>query len=96
MAEILSTLSSAVLSQHTTTGETATGATIGCTTDTAGGTLYWYLSQSNVAPTPAELKAGTNAEQFGNLVPTLGANTVDLTGLTSSTEYWHYWIQETT
>ena len=86
----------AVLSGHTTPAFDATTATIGCTTDTAGGTLYWYLSTSATPPSSADLKAGTGSVQFGNLVPTLGANTVDLTGLTSSTEYWHYWIQETT
>ncbi len=86
----------AILSAHTTTGETATGATIGCTTDTAGGTLYWYLSTSGTAPSPEDLKAGTGAVQFGSKVPDLGTNTEVLTGLTSSTTYWHYWIQETT
>ena len=75
------------------TGETT--ALIGCTTDTAGGTLYWYVSTSATEPSASDLKDGTGSVSFGNLVPSLGANTDTATGLTASTQYWHYWIQET-
>jgi len=86
----------ATLISPTDTNETQTTATIGCTTDTAGGTLYWYVTTSATPPSAADLKAGTGAVDSGSLTPTSGANTVGATGLTPSTTYYHYWIQETT
>jgi len=94
--EIASGPVGAVLSAHTTTAVAETTATIGCTTDTSGGILYWYLSESDQAPSATDLKAGTGAVQSSSLTPTAGQETVDLTGLDPSTTYWHYWIQETT
>ena len=85
----------AVLDTPTVVSITQTTATIGCSTDTAGGTLYWYVSLSATPPSPADLKAGTGSVDFGNLVPTNGANTAGATGLTQNTQYWHYWIQVT-
>ena len=84
----------AVLSDPTVVPAETT-ALIGCTTDTAGGTLYWYVSTSATEPSASDLKDGTGSVSFGNLVPSLGANTDTVTGLTASTQYWHYWIQET-
>ena len=85
----------AVLDTPTIANLAQTTATIGCSTDTAGGTLYWYVSTSATPPSPADLKAGTGAVDFNNLVPTSGANTAGATGLTANTQYYHYWIQET-
>ena len=85
----------AELTLPTDTNETQTTATIGCTTDTAGGTLYWYVSTSATPPSAADLKAGTGAVDSGSLTPSSGANTAGATGLTQNTQYWHYWIQET-
>ena len=86
----------ALLTSGTVTGETQTTATIGCTTDTAGGTLYWYVSLSATPPSPADLKAGTGSVDFGNQVPgATGPQTAGATGLTANTQYWHYWIQVT-
>jgi hypothetical protein len=93
--EIAGAAPSAELTLPTVTPAETT-AEIGCTTDTAGGTLYWYVSQSATAPSAADLKAGTGAVSSGSFTPDLGANTVNATGLTASTQYWHYWIQETT
>ena len=93
--DIIGAPAGAVLTSGTVTGETQTTATIGCTTDTAGGTLYWYVSTSATPPSAADLKAGTGSVDFGNLVPTSGANTAGATGLTANTTYYHYWIQST-
>ena len=101
--EIAGAPAGALLTSGTVTGETQTTATIGCSTDTAGGTLYWYVKQDPngaIAPTPADLKDGTGSAAggtaFGNLVPGgTGPQTAGVTGLTANTQYWHYWIQVT-
>ena len=85
----------ATLSFPTIANLAETTVTIGCSTDTAGGTLYWYVSTSATPPSAVDLKAGTGSVDFGNLVPGLGANTAGSTGLTADTDYYHYWIQET-
>jgi len=85
----------ATLSFPTIANLAETTVTIGCSTDTAGGTLYWYVSTSATPPSAVDLKAGTGSVDFGNLVPGLGANTAGATGLTADTDYYHYWIQET-
>ena len=95
---VLLSLEGAILTNPTFTNLTSSSATIGCTTNTAGGILYWYVSTSATAPdaTNGDMQNGVGAVDFGNLVPTLGANTAGVTGLSANTDYYHYWIQETT
>ena len=83
----------AVLDTPTVTAIAQTTATIGCTTDTAVGTLYWTVTESATA-IAADIKAGTGVDS-GNLVPTLGINTDDVIGLTADTAYYHHWVQVT-
>ena len=90
----------AILSLPTIADLAETSVTIGCSTDTAGGTLYWYVSESATEPSPASLKDGTGSAAggtaFGNQVPgATGPQTAGVTGLTADTDYYHYWIQET-
>lgn len=84
----------ATLSNPTTTGETTNSATIGVTSDTAGGTLYWIVDTTATA-IEADIKAGTGIDS-GNMVPIAGSNSVVATGLASNTAYYHHWVQETT
>jgi hypothetical protein len=82
-----------ILTTDTTTGETQTTAIIGCTTDTAGGTLFWMVS-TNVTETDVAIKAGGGADS-GNLVPVLGVNGgISVTGLVADTDYYNHWVQE--
>lgn len=86
--------SSPVLSLPTETSITATTATVGATTDSATGTLYYYISTSATAPSAADLKAGTGSVTFGSDASlSVGANTFAATGLTASTTYYTYFIQ---
>lgn len=71
-----------------------TTVTVGCTTDTAAGTLYYYISTSATPPTAANLKAGTGAVKFGNVTtPGVGTETFNVTGLNNNTTYYTYFIQ---
>jgi hypothetical protein len=82
-----------VLDTDTTTAITQTTATIGCTTDTAGGTLFWMVS-TNPTETDVAIKAGGGADS-GNLVPVLGVNGgISVTGLVADTDYYNHWVQE--
>ena len=84
----------ATLDTPTITAITQTTATIGCTTDTSGGTLYWTVTESATA-TAADIKAGTGVDS-GNFVPGgTGPQTVGATGLTADTAYYHHWVQVT-
>ncbi len=82
----------AVLSLPTTTGVFDDRATIGCTTDTSGGTLYWMVS-TNATETASAIKAGGGASS-GSFTPSSGANTVLASGLTGNTTYYHHWVQD--
>ena len=84
----------ALLDTPTVTAIAQTTATIGCSTDTAGGTLYWTVTESATA-TAADIKAGTGVDS-GNFVPGgTGPQTVGATGLTADTAYYHHWVQVT-
>ena len=83
------------LTLPTETNITANTATVGCTTDTAAGTLYWFVSTSATAPTAANLKNGTGAynSQFGNIAsPGIGTETFSVTGLAQSGTYYTYFV----
>lgn len=82
-----------VLSAATVASVTATGATVGCSTDTASGTLYWYVSTSATPPSAANLKSGSGSAAYGNVSnPGTGTETFNVTGLTSGATYWAHFI----
>jgi len=81
------------LSAPTDTQTGATTATLTVDTNEGNGTLYWYISTSAVAPTAANLKAGTGAVASGTqAVSSTGTKTVNATGLTASTAYYSYFL----
>ena len=83
-----------VLSLPTETSITDTTVTVGATTDDATGTLYYYISTSATAPSVANLKSVSGSVKFGNDASlSVGANTFAVTGLTASTNYYTYFIQ---
>lgn len=89
------TPSGASLSLPTQTDITAFTATVGCTSDTASGTLYYYISTSATPPSSADLKAGTGAVDAGSTGSVIaGANTFSATGLSASTTYYTHFIQD--
>ena len=74
---------------------TTTTATVGCTTNTADGDLYWFVSTSATAPTATDLKAGTGAfnGQFGSQAnPGVGTETFSVSGLDQSGTYYTYFV----
>lgn len=81
-----------------TGGTTATAAV---TTDRADGTLYWVVDQSATPPSAAQVKAGQDqggaaADASGSqAVTATGSQTVaSITGLTSETTYYTYFMHE--
>jgi hypothetical protein len=86
------------LTSTTTTSITASGATIGCTTDTASGTLYTVVTTSATQPSIAQIKAGqtdtgtTAIYANSQTVTTTGAKTATASGLAASTAYFHHWV----
>ena len=83
-----------VLSSPTESAITDITAIVSCTSDSGAGTLYWYISTSATPPSAADLKAGTGAVDFGNTAtPNIGVNNFGATGLTASTTYYAYFIQ---
>jgi len=82
------------LSLPTEASITSTTVTVGCTSDDATGTLYYYISTSGTAPSASDLKDGTSSVKFGNTASvTAGLNTFAVTGLTAETTYYTYFIQ---
>jgi hypothetical protein len=84
-----------ILTLPTEADITGTTATVGCTTDTAAGTLYWFVSETATPPTAANLKAGTGAysSQFGSqLSPGIGTETFPVTSLTQGDDYYTYFL----
>lgn len=83
------------LTSPTTTGITATGATIGCTTDTASGNRQSIVTTSATPPSTSGglFAAGTYAYDSGPVaVSATGAFTSNATGLTPSTAYYSHHI----
>lgn len=93
----------AVISSPTATSVTQTTATIGCTTDTASGTLYYVASstQANITGiTAAQVVAGQSSS--GGALARNGSNAVSstspsiaATGFTAGTQYWYAEAQST-
>ncbi len=83
---------------------TSTGVTVRAQIDEAGTVYYVVLADGSTAPSPAQIKAGTDASdgalpanRFGNI--TMVANTENnaaITGLTAATSYDIYFIAEDT
>lgn len=99
----LSTLvtgSAAVLTTPTQASITQTTATIGCTTDSATGTLYGVVTTSATAPSAAQVEAGQDhtgsaaAASGSNASLSAGANTINVTGLTADTTYYSHFVQD--
>lgn len=92
--------SAATLSTPTATSITQTTATIGCTTDNATGTLYGVVTTSATPPSEAQVAAGqdhtgaTAAASGTNASLSVGANTIDVTGLTADTTYYSHFVQD--
>ena len=82
-----------VLSAPTEASITETTVTVGCSTTSLLGTLYYYISTSINAPSASDLKDGTGATKFGNDTSVTNPTTFAVTGLTSDTEYFTYFIQ---
>lgn len=71
--------------------------TVGCTTNTGTGTLYYYISTSATPPSAADLKAGTGAVTSGSqATPGEGVEKFVATGLTHNTTYYAHFIQNDT
>lgn len=76
-----------------------TTATLGVTTNQAGGTLYWIVSSSATPPSIAQIEAGQDstgaaATASGNqAVSASGAQSANATGLTLNTTYYAYFMQ---
>lgn len=89
-----------VLSSSTASSTGTTSASIGVTTDTAEGVLYYVLTTSATPPSKAQVKAGqnnggTSADWSGSqAVSSTGAKTAAPTGLSSATTYYTYFMHE--
>lgn len=82
-----------VLFDPTEASITDTTVTVGCSTTSLLGTLYYYISTSASAPTASDLKDGTGATKFGNDTSVSNPQTFAVTGLSASTTYFTYFIQ---
>jgi hypothetical protein len=88
------------LSSPTASSTGTTAATVGVTTDTGEGTIYIVLVLTNSQPSAAQIKAGQNsagasAAKTGSISPaSSGAKTANLTGLTSATDYYAFFMHE--
>jgi len=82
-----------VLSLPTEASITDTTATVGCTTTSLQGTLYYYVSTSATPPSASDLKDGTGSVDFGNDATITNPQTFAATGLSASTTYYTYFIQ---
>jgi len=77
----------------TVTGITENTATVGVTTGSTAGTLYWYVSTSATPPSRSNLIDGTGAADYGAiLAPVADANTDSAAGLTAGTTYYVHWL----
>ena len=86
----------ASLSLPTEADITDTTVTVGCTTDDATGTMYYYISTSATAPSVSDLKDGTSSVKFGNDTSISIPQTFAVTGLTTDTTYYTYFLQNDT
>jgi len=78
--------------------DTAVGqdeASLGVTTDTANGTIYWVITTSSTAPSAANVKSASGAVTSGNTaVTSSGAKTFTAEGLTANTTYYAHFMHE--
>lgn len=82
-----------VLSASSASQTGPTTATIGVTTNEAGGTLYFFVSTSSSPPSAANLKSGSGSVTSGSLaISSTGAKTRNLTQLSASTQYYAHWL----
>lgn len=93
-----STSSAATISAAYGTSTGGTTATVGCTTDTASGTLYAVATTSATQPSIAQIKAGQ--DHTGSAAPWGGSGAVSstspslsATGLTAATTYYTHCVQ---
>lgn len=100
MTAFLPSSAGATLETPTATSITQTTATIGCTTDSATGTLYGVVTTSATPPSEAQVAAGqdhtgaTAAASGTNASLSVGANTINVTGLTADTTYYSHFVQD--
>ena len=85
--------SAATISAAYGTPTSGTTATVGCTTDTASGTLYWAVTTSSTPLSAAAIKAGTGAAAYGSTAVSTTSPSASVTGLTDNTEYWTHVVQ---
>lgn len=91
--------SPAVLSSATVASVTGSAATVGCTSDTASGTLYVVVTTSATQPSIAQIKAGqdhSGAAAFYSATDSTvaaAANTFNVTGMTSGLTYYAHFVQ---
>ena len=90
--------SAATISAAYGTPTSGTTATVGCTTDTASGTLYAVATTSATQPSIAQIKAGQ--DHTGSAAPWGGSGAVSsispslsATGLTAATTYYTHCVQ---
>lgn len=87
------------LSAATATPTASTTATVGCTTDTASGTLYAIVSTSATPPSVAQIRLGQDSSGSASLwsgnqaITSTGAKTFSATGLTNGATLYHYYQQ---
>lgn len=88
----------AVLSSPAAPTVTAYGATVTVTSSLTGGLLYAVATQTNTAPRPEQIEAGTDAANFAcphvSGAGTSGSNSLSLTGLSANTAYYIWWVQD--
>lgn len=89
-----------VLSNPTAVTTGTTTATVGATTDTGEGTMYFVLVPTNAQPTKAQIKAGQNAAGTSAAkAATYGPNSsgiksVNITGLNQNSTYYTFIMHE--
>jgi hypothetical protein len=85
------TLTSPTLASHTDVSATGT-----ISSNEAGGTVYAAITNTNAAPTAAQVKAGGgNVVAHNSVTAVSGTNSVTITGLTASTTYYGPWFVQT-
>lgn len=86
------------LSLASGTGLSNVTAELSVTTDNDTGVIYWVVTESAVAPSVAQIKAGQDelgaaAVSLGSIAsPGVGANTDVVDGLTRNTTYYAYFV----
>lgn len=68
-------------------------ATVGCTTDTASGTVYAAITTSSTPPSAVDIKAGLGAVWYGSGAVSSVSPSLSATGLTAATNYYVHLVQ---